>query len=264
MPFHFNWFRLLSHQIRVVSEDRQDGIQAGKGRHMGNIMYTMADEENYTDGQVIIKEGSSGDWIYVILSGAVEISKIVGGQRVVIEKLEQGEVFGELGFVGGLKRTATVTAVGDTTLGIIDRDFLEKEYNQLSSQFRSILETTTRRFKKILDRVYECHTRQEPRIPKVLSLKYKDRQAFVNAYTANASSGGLFIRTEKPLEKGLEFILKLSLPDIPDPLQIKAQVMWSRKPDESHENRPAGMGIMFMDMSDSDREALKACLGPEG
>jgi len=39
------------------------------------FMFQTAIEEKYTDGQIIFKEGSSGDWIYVIESGAVEISK---------------------------------------------------------------------------------------------------------------------------------------------------------------------------------------------
>ena len=37
-------------------------------------MFTIASEETYPDGKMIFQEGSSGDWVYVILSGSVEIS----------------------------------------------------------------------------------------------------------------------------------------------------------------------------------------------
>lgn len=91
------------------------------------IQYNIANEETYKDGQIIFKEDSPGDWIYVILPGSVEISKDVRGQKDIIEKLQPGDVFGELGFIGGIKRIATVRAVGETTIGVIDREPLEKE-----------------------------------------------------------------------------------------------------------------------------------------
>ena len=116
----------------------------------GNYVYNIAEEETYSDGQTILKEGSSGDWVYVVLSGSVEISKTVQGRKFTIEILQPGEVFGELGFVGGIKRTATAQAIGETTLGLIDREFLEKEYNQLSGQFRSILENINHIFQSDL------------------------------------------------------------------------------------------------------------------
>ncbi|MBW2358476.1 MAG: cyclic nucleotide-binding domain-containing protein [Deltaproteobacteria bacterium] len=60
------------------------------------IQYNIANEETYQDGQIIFKEGSPGDWVYVILSGSVEISKDIRGQKDIIEKLQPGDVFGEL------------------------------------------------------------------------------------------------------------------------------------------------------------------------
>jgi uncharacterized protein (TIGR02266 family) len=190
----------------------------------------------------------------------VEISKIIRGKKCVIEVLEADEVFGELGFIGGMKRTATACAVGKTTLGIIDRQFLEKEYNQLSGQFRRILETVTRRFKKILERLYEQGGRAEPRVAKVLTLTYKDREAFIDAYTANASNGGLFVKTEKPLQVGFQFILKLKLPGVPDPLQIKSEVRWTRSPEKALPGQPPGMGIQFLEISENDTRVVQKCL----
>jgi CRP/FNR family cyclic AMP-dependent transcriptional regulator len=230
----------------------------------GEYVYNLAGEETYEDGQTIIKEGSPGDWVYVILSGSVEISKTIRGKKCVIEVLQTNEVFGELGFIGGMKRTATACAVGETTLGIIDREFLEKEYNQLSGQFRRILETVTRRFQRILERLYEQGGRSEPRVPKVLSIAYKEREAFINAYTANASNGGLFIKTEKPLKIGFQFILKLQLPGVPNPLQIKSEVRWTRSPEKAQPGQPTGMGIQFLEISENDTRVLKKCLATSG
>ena len=115
-------------------------------------MYNIAYEETYKNGQVIFKEGSSGDWVYVVLSGNVEISKAVNEKRLIVERLKSGEIFGELAFLGSIRRTATARAVGDTTVGIIDREFLDQEFNKIHSDFREILVAVVDRFKKMIER----------------------------------------------------------------------------------------------------------------
>lgn len=226
----------------------------------GKVTYNIADEESYHDGQIIFKEGSSGDWIYVIISGAVEISKMVQGQKHIVAILKEGEVFGELGFVGVTKRTATARAIGETTVGIIDREFLEKEYNQLSGQFRSIVEVITLRFKEMLDKSCAMTKRTTPRIERALSLVFKDREAFFRAYTGNVSAGGLFIKTENPLIAGDQLSVKLQLPGVSDPLQIKCEVAWARTTQESQPGRPPGMGVKFVQISNRDHRILKQYL----
>jgi len=227
-------------------------------------MFNLAIEETYTDGQVIFKEGSSGDWVYVILTGAVEISKTVGGEKFIIEILNSGEVFGELGFIGGIKRTATARAIGETSLGLIDREFLDQEFNKLSSQFRTILSAIIHRFKKLLDRACDYSVRNEARIPKVLSLVFKDKEAFVRAYTGNVSTGGLFIKTENPLRPGHQFHLKLQLPEQKEPMEIKCEVLWSRNRESSTTDRPAGMGVKFIEIADRDYRSIKMFISGPG
>ncbi len=112
-------------------------------------MFNLASEDTYEDGQIIFKEGSSGDWVYLVVSGKVEISKIVGGKKVVVEMLQEDEIFGELSYLGGIKRSATARAVGDTILGVIDREYMDKQFNNLSSDFRSVLSALVKRFKKL-------------------------------------------------------------------------------------------------------------------
>ncbi len=220
-------------------------------------MYNVAIEETYQDGQIVFREGSSGDWVYIILSGSIEISKMVGGEKYIIEILKPGDVFGELGFIGGIKRTATARAIGETTLGIIDREFLDEEFNKLSGQFRAILVAITHRFKKMLERACEYSVRSEARIPKALSLVFKDRDSFVKAYTGNISVGGLFIKTENPLRPGRQFMLKLQLPGVSNPLQIKCEVVWSRKREEGSPGKPAGMGVKFIEIAEKDYKLIK-------
>jgi CRP-like cAMP-binding protein len=108
----------------------------------------LASKENFEDGEMIFEEGSTENWIYVLLSGKVEISKNVGGKKVVIQTLQPDDVFGELVFLGDVKRTATAQAVGETTVGIIEHEFLTEELNRLSPKFRYILLGIVRKLKR--------------------------------------------------------------------------------------------------------------------
>jgi len=218
-------------------------------------MYPIATKETYKDGQIIFKEGSSGDWVYVVVSGSVEISKTIGGKKSIITVLEPDEVFGELGYFGNIKRTATVQSIGETTLGVIDRAFLDKEFNKLSGYFRAILVAVVKRFRTLIDRTCEFSSRKEARAQKSLSLSFKERQSFIKAYTGNISKGGLFIRTERPLREGEQFLLKLQLPDLPDPIKVNCEVSWARE-ESDIEKRPPGMGVKFCKMTKRDNQIL--------
>jgi uncharacterized protein (TIGR02266 family) len=218
-------------------------------------MYQIASEETYKDGQVILEEGSSGDWVYVVLSGSVEISKTIGGRNFIITALEPGEVFGELGYLGAMKRTATARAIGETTVGVIDRTFLDQEFNKLSGPFRSILVAVVKRFRNLIDRACEFSSRKQTRVQKTLTLMFKDRKSFVKAYTDNISKGGLFIMTERPLKQGEQFLLKLQVPDLPEPIKLNCEVSWVREQTDT-EKRPPGMGIKFYKMTKKDNQVL--------
>lgn len=117
-------------------------------------MFQTATEEKYKDGDIIFEEGSSGDWIYVIESGAVELSKIMRGEKEVLLELGPGEIIGELGFITKMPRTATATSVGDTTLGIIDPISFEQEFNRLSPDFQAVLISLATRLKETTEALY--------------------------------------------------------------------------------------------------------------
>lgn len=227
------------------------------GRIMNHFIYNIANEEIFGEGQIIFREGSSGDWIYVVIDGCVEMSKEIQGKKHIIGILRSGDLLGELEFFGKFRRTVTAMALEESTLGIIDRGFLEKEFNQLSGQFRNIIETITIGSRNMLNRAFAPGKRTEPRPVKALTLEFKDRQTFLKAYTGNLSSGGLFIQTEKLLPSGHNFPLNLQLPGVPGPLLIKCKVAWFRKPEDCGTGQLPGMGVKFTKISKKDYRILK-------
>jgi CRP-like cAMP-binding protein len=111
-------------------------------------VFNIASKEIFEDGEIIFEEGNSGNWMYVLLSGNVEISKTIEGKRVIIQTLQPEEVFGELVFLGDVKRTATARAIEKTTVGVIEHEFLTEELNKLSSEFRFILSGIVQKLKQ--------------------------------------------------------------------------------------------------------------------
>lgn len=69
-------------------------------------------------GEVIVREGEVSDRFYVIESGEVEVTQ----DGRVIRTEAAGDVFGEIGLLRDVPRTATVTAVTDTELLTLSRE----------------------------------------------------------------------------------------------------------------------------------------------
>ena len=76
---------------------------------------------------------------------------------------------------------------------------------------------------------------------------------FFADYTKNISKGGTFIKTNKPLRIGTEFIFKLHIPSLDEPLSLLGSVQWVVTPEQATHDEPAGMGIEFV-YSDTDQK----------
>jgi signal-transduction protein with cAMP-binding, CBS, and nucleotidyltransferase domain len=72
--------------------------------------------------QVILSKGDKGDCLYGILSGRVRIySNSAEGAEIMLNVLEQGDLFGEIALLDGSTRTASAAAMEQTDLLRIHR-----------------------------------------------------------------------------------------------------------------------------------------------
>jgi hypothetical protein len=120
----------------------------------------ILDEEEFADGRVVVKEGSHGKWIWVILEGAVQITRETPRGPLTIAKLGEGCFIGS--FTSLLfqeyARSATVTAMGDLRLGLLDTQRLAGEFYTLPVDFRNTLSSLDRRLRSITDRAVGLST----------------------------------------------------------------------------------------------------------
>jgi rhodanese-related sulfurtransferase len=78
------------------------------------------------EGEVVIREGSEGDYYYVVESGKCRVERMIGGVSMVLAELKSGDAFGEEALVSEAKRNATVTMKTEGMLLRLDKmDFIE-------------------------------------------------------------------------------------------------------------------------------------------
>ncbi|MBW2117780.1 MAG: cyclic nucleotide-binding domain-containing protein, partial [Deltaproteobacteria bacterium] len=106
--------------------------------------------------------GGHGRWIWVILEGMVDVTRETADGTMAVARLGEGCFIG--GFASLLRkeavRTATVTAVGDVQLGVVDADILSRQYSSLSSDFKKFLISLDGRLRGITDRAVELHMKK--------------------------------------------------------------------------------------------------------
>ena len=60
------------------------------------VVIDAMDEKNVSGGEFVIKEGDNGDVLYIVESGELSCSKVLGGKETFLKKYNSGDVFGEL------------------------------------------------------------------------------------------------------------------------------------------------------------------------
>ena len=74
-------------------------------------------ERTLADGETLFAQGDAPDDIYVVDSGELEVVRTAAsGEAVVVARVAAGDFVGEMGPLFGLPRSATVRAVGATTV----------------------------------------------------------------------------------------------------------------------------------------------------
>lgn len=82
-------------------------------------------------------------------------------------------------------------------------------------------------------------------------------------YAKSLAPNGMFITTVSPKDVGEQFMICFELPNTGTKVKCSCRVMWSREYDPNLENEP-GMGIMFLDMLQENREEIEQWIEEEG
>jgi CRP-like cAMP-binding protein len=115
----------------------------------------IVNEESYEANEYLIKEGSKGDWVYVILEGQVKVKKRTSKGMVTIDTLKEGDIFGEmiLWQLGKSSRSASVIADGHVKVGLLSTERLLQDYESVSPRLKTLLKSLIMRLADITNSV---------------------------------------------------------------------------------------------------------------
>jgi MFS family permease len=77
---------------------------------------------NVKAGDIVIQQGDVADRFYVVVEGTFAATQVAGGATTELRQMGPDHVFGEIGLLNSIPRTATVTALTDGRLLALDRD----------------------------------------------------------------------------------------------------------------------------------------------
>lgn len=95
---------------------------------------------------------------------------------------------------------------------------------------------------------------------------YQTLEAFTNSYLSTIGNGGIFIKTDRTLEKGSQFYLKLFIPDGAKELEVLCEVVWACVPESPEEKSrlSPGMGVRFLNLSREGKVRIERILKKKG
>lgn len=113
--------------------------------------------KEYKQGQTIFRQGDTGDCMYVIQQGQVDVIAEADGRELRLRTLGPNDFFGEMAVFEKETRTATIRAKTAARVLTVDKkSFLRGIHEDPSLAFR-ILQTMSHRIRELTDRlaIYE-------------------------------------------------------------------------------------------------------------
>jgi serine/threonine protein kinase len=113
----------------------------------------------FSQGESIIKEGDVDSSFFVIVKGDVAVRK----GPLVVDLLAQGDCFGEMGFIGGTKRSATITASSPVSVMQVRASLIERASLPCQLRFHKVfLHTLVGRLSNTTNQIVSSATSDDP------------------------------------------------------------------------------------------------------
>ena len=124
-----------------------------------NSMMTSELGKLYLDGEIIVRQGETGDCMYVIQSGQVEVIREKEGEEVRLAILGGGNFFGEMAILEREVRSTTVRAMGNVIALTVDKKTFLRRVHQDPSLAMNIVQKMSQRIRELSHEVVRLKAR---------------------------------------------------------------------------------------------------------
>ncbi len=165
------------HSNKAMTEKRTDVAEEGAPKPAHSVIplfagFTQEEFEDFTKmmavhtlqpGHVIVKQGDTGKSVYIVASGTVKVHTIVpSGERLNLAVLYPNEFFGEMSFLTGKPRTATVETAEEAVILEVTEDQLRDLINRRPRVLQVLQQYSDAREKGTSQKI---QTKQKPAEP---------------------------------------------------------------------------------------------------
>ena len=90
------------------------------------VVTGIVKRKDFKTGDTVFSEAEDGKALYIIKKGEVKACRMgPNGELVTLTLMKDGEVFGEMGFLDGRSRSASIVAVSDVETYVLEKDDFE-------------------------------------------------------------------------------------------------------------------------------------------
>jgi CRP-like cAMP-binding protein len=111
--------------------------------------------KSFPEGALILKEGQESKESFLIKKGYVTIYKVSNNQKIIVDQLGPGEIFGEMGALAGSKRSANAVALEPTEVIVLQQQVLSEALTKSPPLISAITTLLIKRLNKTGKILYE-------------------------------------------------------------------------------------------------------------
>jgi len=121
------------------------------------MKYYTRKQKEYSAGELIVRENTESDGVYIIDKGRVRVYKTISkhGEQEEVELCQLGPkaMFGEMAMIDESKRSASVKALGPTVCTIISKQIFEEQLSKMPPWMLNMIRIMVTRLRETNDKL---------------------------------------------------------------------------------------------------------------